>query len=145
MGGRERGSSRGGPGPHEQPVCTQDKLERKGQPYSQCTVNGSNVPVRNLYSNYTTTYSIQVGVLPRPCNPGALCTPVGPRPLVPGMARPGKGTLGWFGGLHDPGGSGASPGSGVSPTPLGSATLVMPRIRGIFWGVPRIPVCEMLS
>ncbi|KAI5131883.1 Amiloride-Sensitive Sodium Channel Subunit Beta [Manis pentadactyla] len=36
-----------------------DKLERKGQPYSQCTANGSNVPVRNLYSNYTTTYSIQ--------------------------------------------------------------------------------------
>ncbi|XP_034843953.1 amiloride-sensitive sodium channel subunit beta [Mirounga leonina] len=36
-----------------------DKLERKGEPYSQCTVNGSDVPVRNLYSDYNTTYSIQ--------------------------------------------------------------------------------------
>ncbi|XP_059981148.1 amiloride-sensitive sodium channel subunit beta isoform X2 [Lagenorhynchus albirostris] len=36
-----------------------DKLERKGEPYSQCTVNGSDVPIRNLYSDYNTTYSIQ--------------------------------------------------------------------------------------
>ncbi|XP_038523535.1 epithelial sodium channel subunit beta [Canis lupus baileyi] len=36
-----------------------DRLERKGEPYSQCTVNGSDVPVRNLYSDYNTTYSIQ--------------------------------------------------------------------------------------
>lgn len=38
----------------------QDKLERKGKPYSQCTVNGSDVPIRNLYSDHNTTYSIQV-------------------------------------------------------------------------------------
>lgn len=31
-----------------------------GVPYSQCTVNGSDVPVRNLYSEYNTSYSIQV-------------------------------------------------------------------------------------
>ncbi|XP_066239511.1 amiloride-sensitive sodium channel subunit beta isoform X1 [Saccopteryx leptura] len=36
-----------------------DKLERKGEPYSQCTVNGSDVPVRNLYGDHNTTYSIQ--------------------------------------------------------------------------------------
>ncbi|XP_006872016.1 PREDICTED: amiloride-sensitive sodium channel subunit beta [Chrysochloris asiatica] len=36
-----------------------DKLERKGKPYSQCTMNGSDVPIRNLYSSYNTTYSIQ--------------------------------------------------------------------------------------
>ncbi|EPQ17691.1 Amiloride-sensitive sodium channel subunit beta [Myotis brandtii] len=36
-----------------------DKLERKGKPYSQCTVNGSDVPIRNLYSDHNTTYSIQ--------------------------------------------------------------------------------------
>ncbi|XP_037363320.1 amiloride-sensitive sodium channel subunit beta [Talpa occidentalis] len=36
-----------------------DKLERMGEPYSQCTVNGSDVPIRNLYSSYNTTYSIQ--------------------------------------------------------------------------------------
>lgn len=36
-----------------------DKLERKGKPYSRCTVNGSDVPIRNLYSDYNTTYSIQ--------------------------------------------------------------------------------------
>ncbi|XP_059752045.1 amiloride-sensitive sodium channel subunit beta isoform X3 [Balaenoptera ricei] len=36
-----------------------DRLERKGEPYSQCTMNGSDVPIRNLYSDYNTTYSIQ--------------------------------------------------------------------------------------
>ncbi|XP_036926538.1 amiloride-sensitive sodium channel subunit beta isoform X1 [Sturnira hondurensis] len=36
-----------------------DKLERKGEPYSQCTVNGSDVPVHNLYRDHNTTYSIQ--------------------------------------------------------------------------------------
>ncbi|KAK1344462.1 hypothetical protein QTO34_013159 [Cnephaeus nilssonii] len=36
-----------------------DKLERKGKPYSQCTANGSDVPVHNLYSGHNTTYSIQ--------------------------------------------------------------------------------------
>ncbi|XP_037671139.1 amiloride-sensitive sodium channel subunit beta isoform X2 [Choloepus didactylus] len=36
-----------------------DKLERMGQPYSQCTMNGSDVPIRNLYSDFNTTYSIQ--------------------------------------------------------------------------------------
>ncbi|XP_062956842.1 amiloride-sensitive sodium channel subunit beta [Cynocephalus volans] len=36
-----------------------DKLQRKGEPYSRCTMNGSDVPVQNLYSDYNTTYSIQ--------------------------------------------------------------------------------------
>uniref|UniRef100_A0A8C3V5I6 Epithelial sodium channel subunit beta n=1 Tax=Catharus ustulatus TaxID=91951 RepID=A0A8C3V5I6_CATUS len=36
-----------------------DELERMGYPYSDCTVNGSDVPVRNLYSQYNTSYSIQ--------------------------------------------------------------------------------------
>uniref|UniRef100_A0A5F9CH08 Epithelial sodium channel subunit beta n=1 Tax=Oryctolagus cuniculus TaxID=9986 RepID=A0A5F9CH08_RABIT len=36
-----------------------DKLQRKGEPYSPCTVNGSDVPVQNLYGSYNTTYSIQ--------------------------------------------------------------------------------------
>ncbi|XP_007516627.1 amiloride-sensitive sodium channel subunit beta [Erinaceus europaeus] len=36
-----------------------DKLERMGKPYSQCTVNGSDVPVDNLYRDYNTSYSIQ--------------------------------------------------------------------------------------
>lgn len=56
----------------EQPLRTQDKLERKGEPYSQCTVNGSDVPVRNLYSDYNTTYSIQVGRQRGPRAPGTL-------------------------------------------------------------------------
>nr|XP_021527973.1 amiloride-sensitive sodium channel subunit beta [Aotus nancymaae] len=36
-----------------------DKLQRMGEPYSQCTVNGSEVPTPNFYSDYNTTYSIQ--------------------------------------------------------------------------------------
>ncbi|NXB15953.1 SCNNB protein, partial [Rhagologus leucostigma] len=36
-----------------------DELERMGYPYSDCTMNGSDVPVKNLYSQYNTTYSIQ--------------------------------------------------------------------------------------
>ncbi|KAM5227252.1 epithelial sodium channel subunit beta [Ctenodactylus gundi] len=36
-----------------------DKLQRKGEPYSPCTMNGSDVAIRNLYSKYNTTYSIQ--------------------------------------------------------------------------------------
>ncbi|XP_004604346.2 amiloride-sensitive sodium channel subunit beta isoform X1 [Sorex araneus] len=36
-----------------------DKLGRMGEPYSQCTANGSDVPIRNLYSEYNTSYSIQ--------------------------------------------------------------------------------------
>ncbi|KAK2097702.1 hypothetical protein P7K49_023153 [Saguinus oedipus] len=43
-----------------------DKLQRMGEPYSQCTVNGSEVPIPNFYSDYNTTYSIQVG---RQCTP----------------------------------------------------------------------------
>lgn len=31
-----------------------------GYPYSDCTNNGSDVPVKNLYSQYNTSYSIQV-------------------------------------------------------------------------------------
>lgn len=31
-----------------------------GYPYSDCTVNGSDIPVKNLYSQYNTSYSIQV-------------------------------------------------------------------------------------
>lgn len=36
-----------------------DKLQRKGEPYSPCTMNGSDVAIQNLYSGYNTTYSIQ--------------------------------------------------------------------------------------
>ncbi|XP_023570113.1 amiloride-sensitive sodium channel subunit beta isoform X2 [Octodon degus] len=36
-----------------------DKLQRMGEPYSPCTRNGSDVAIRNLYSSYNTTYSIQ--------------------------------------------------------------------------------------
>ncbi|XP_061205081.1 amiloride-sensitive sodium channel subunit beta isoform X2 [Neopsephotus bourkii] len=36
-----------------------DELERMGYPYSDCTMNGSDVPVKNLYSEYNTSYSIQ--------------------------------------------------------------------------------------
>ncbi|NXM50486.1 SCNNB protein, partial [Gymnorhina tibicen] len=36
-----------------------DELERMGYPYSDCTMNGSDVPVKNLYSQYNTSYSIQ--------------------------------------------------------------------------------------
>ncbi|NXN31122.1 SCNNB protein, partial [Nycticryphes semicollaris] len=36
-----------------------DELERMGYPYSDCTMNGSDVPVTNLYSQYNTSYSIQ--------------------------------------------------------------------------------------
>ncbi|XP_008058132.1 amiloride-sensitive sodium channel subunit beta isoform X2 [Carlito syrichta] len=36
-----------------------DKLQRMGEPYSPCTVNGSDVPIQNFYSDYNTTYSIQ--------------------------------------------------------------------------------------
>lgn len=62
MGGGCRGGLLGVTGgAHGHPLWTQDKLERKGKPYSRCTVNGSDVPIRNLYSDYNTTYSIQVG------------------------------------------------------------------------------------
>ncbi|XP_050824547.1 amiloride-sensitive sodium channel subunit beta isoform X1 [Gopherus flavomarginatus] len=36
-----------------------DELERMGYPYSDCTMNGSDVPVKNLYNEYNTSYSIQ--------------------------------------------------------------------------------------
>ncbi|XP_021022747.1 amiloride-sensitive sodium channel subunit beta [Mus caroli] len=36
-----------------------DKLQHKGEPYSPCTMNGSDVAIKNLYSVYNTTYSIQ--------------------------------------------------------------------------------------
>ncbi|XP_063081423.1 amiloride-sensitive sodium channel subunit beta isoform X1 [Cavia porcellus] len=36
-----------------------DKLQRMGEPYSPCTMNGSDVAIRNLYSSYNTTYSSQ--------------------------------------------------------------------------------------
>uniref|UniRef100_A0A5F9D254 Epithelial sodium channel subunit beta n=1 Tax=Oryctolagus cuniculus TaxID=9986 RepID=A0A5F9D254_RABIT len=55
-----------------------DKLQRKGEPYSPCTVNGSDVPVQNLYGSYNTTYSIQVGLhrMSAPCScPTLLCPP----------------------------------------------------------------------
>lgn len=69
--GGTKGLPRGDQGLQEQPLWTQDKLERKGEPYSQCTMNGSDVPVQNLYSDYNTTYSIQVG---RQCGPRELET-----------------------------------------------------------------------
>ncbi|EGV91993.1 amiloride-sensitive sodium channel subunit beta isoform X1 [Cricetulus griseus] len=40
-------------------LSPQDKLQRKGEPYSPCTMNGSDVAIQNLYSDYNTTYSIQ--------------------------------------------------------------------------------------
>lgn len=108
LDGREeqRGLPRGDQGPLHKNLLTQDKLERKGEPYSQCTVNGSDVPIRNLYSDYNTTYSIQVG---RWCS---LVT-LGPHPHLPslrpevsGKANPSKadsagslgpeGALSWF-------------------------------------------------
>lgn len=46
-------------------LSPQDKLQRKGEPYSPCTMNGSDVAIQNLYSDYNTTYSIQVGRLCR--------------------------------------------------------------------------------
>lgn len=46
-------------------LSPQDKLQRKGEPYSPCTMNGSDVTIQNLYSDYNTTYSIQVGRLGR--------------------------------------------------------------------------------
>ncbi|XP_048188995.1 amiloride-sensitive sodium channel subunit beta [Perognathus longimembris pacificus] len=36
-----------------------DKLQRKGEPYSPCTMNGSDVAIQNLYRSFNTTYSIQ--------------------------------------------------------------------------------------
>ncbi|KYO41073.1 amiloride-sensitive sodium channel subunit beta [Alligator mississippiensis] len=36
-----------------------DELERMGYPYSDCTLNGSDVPVKNLYKGFNTSYSIQ--------------------------------------------------------------------------------------
>uniref|UniRef100_A0A8D0GSD5 Amiloride-sensitive sodium channel subunit beta n=1 Tax=Sphenodon punctatus TaxID=8508 RepID=A0A8D0GSD5_SPHPU len=36
-----------------------DELERLGYPYSDCTANGSDVPVKNLYEEYNTSYSMQ--------------------------------------------------------------------------------------
>lgn len=53
-------------------LSPQDKLQRKGEPYSPCTMNGSDVAIQNLYSNYNTTYSIQVGRLCRLGDLGAL-------------------------------------------------------------------------
>lgn len=50
----------------------QDKLQHKGEPYSPCTMNGSDVAIQNLYRRYNTTYSIQVGRLCRLCDLGAL-------------------------------------------------------------------------
>lgn len=45
-------------------VSFQDELERMGYPYSDCTLNGSDVPVKNLYKGFNTSYSIQVrGIL----------------------------------------------------------------------------------
>ncbi|PNI23201.1 SCNN1B isoform 6, partial [Pan troglodytes] len=67
-----------------------DKLQRMGEPYSPCTVNGSEVPVQNFYSDYNTTYSIQVG---RWCTPhalGPLSGFMGPRPQYSRRAGPSK-------------------------------------------------------
>lgn len=72
MGGRYNGGFLGVTETSRQPLWTQDRLERKGEPYSQCTMNGSDVPVRNLYSDYNTTYSIQVGRKGRPQDPGTM-------------------------------------------------------------------------
>ncbi|XP_060116587.1 amiloride-sensitive sodium channel subunit beta [Heteronotia binoei] len=36
-----------------------DELQRLGSPYSDCTANGSDISIRNLYEDYRTAYSIQ--------------------------------------------------------------------------------------
>lgn len=54
-------------------LSPQDKLQRKGEPYSPCTMNGSDVAIQNLYSDYNTTYSIQVGRLHRVGDRGGPC------------------------------------------------------------------------
>ncbi|XP_069065772.1 amiloride-sensitive sodium channel subunit beta [Pleurodeles waltl] len=36
-----------------------DQTKHMGHPYSECTENGSDVPVANLYSDYNSSYSIQ--------------------------------------------------------------------------------------
>lgn len=59
-------------------LSPQDKLQRKGEPYSPCTMNGSDVAIQNLYSDYNTTYSIQVGRLCRVGDLGALSPLPGP-------------------------------------------------------------------
>lgn len=93
LAGREvpRGLPGEGRGLQEQPLWTQDKLERMGEPYSQCTMNGSDVPVRNLYSDYNTTYSIQVG---RQCGPGDLGTLAVRIKQAQGLRAQGPGRLG---------------------------------------------------
>lgn len=93
LGGRYKGGFRGA-GPPEQPLWTQDKLERMGEPYSQCTMNGSDVPVRNLYSNYNTTYSIQVG---RQCGPGDRGTLAVRIKQAQGLRARGGGGWSWAG------------------------------------------------
>lgn len=114
-------------GPLEQPLLPQDKLQRMGEPYSPCTVNGSDVAVQNLYSDYNTTYSIQVGRLRRPQDPGPLSPPPGLRSLE--LAR--RGWRGWiFLGSHrhsfpfSPG-----PRAGHLPAPLGQMRSWEPKIR----------------
>lgn len=62
---------KGLPGVSMSRLSPQDKLQRKGEPYSPCTMNGSDVAIQNLYSDYNTTYSIQVGRLCRPGDRGA--------------------------------------------------------------------------
>uniref|UniRef100_A0A8D0DTK4 Amiloride-sensitive sodium channel subunit beta n=1 Tax=Salvator merianae TaxID=96440 RepID=A0A8D0DTK4_SALMN len=43
-----------------------DELERLGHPYSDCTANGSNIAIRNLYENYP-AYQDESGE-PQPCS-----------------------------------------------------------------------------
>lgn len=96
-------------GAHEHPL-TQDKLERKGKPYSQCTVNGSDVPVQNLYSDHNTTYSIQVAW---PCGLGILGPLHAPGPHLwgscPARLAVWTSVTTWGGGASQPLGSHQGP------------------------------------
>lgn len=66
-----------------------------GEPYSPCTVNGSEVPVQNFYSDYNTTYSIQVGRRRTPQAPGAPVRVYGVEASVLRENWPQQGWLCW--------------------------------------------------
>ncbi|XP_058013870.1 amiloride-sensitive sodium channel subunit beta [Ahaetulla prasina] len=52
-----------------------DELERMGSPYSDCTLNGSDVPVRNLYEDYTASQAKELGACVNCTHPGSKMAP----------------------------------------------------------------------
>ncbi|KAL7979010.1 hypothetical protein Chor_015034 [Crotalus horridus] len=52
-----------------------DELERKGSPYSDCTLNGSDVPVRNLYEDYAASQAKEMEVCANCTHPGSKMGP----------------------------------------------------------------------